>query len=62
MRRRYLLSKSDSDQFPCLYKGYWINKNPLGIATYWIEKDKQHIGYCTGLEDGKRIIDVILGG
>jgi len=34
-------------------------QNPL-TSIFWIEKDRQHIGYCSGIEDGKRIIDELL--
>jgi hypothetical protein len=43
------------------HRGYLIRVNFLGV--HWIEKDGHVIvHYCRDVDDGRRIIDELLGG
>jgi hypothetical protein len=46
-------------EFPILYKGYWIEKNPM-TGQMWVEKQGHHIGYCSSVEHGKQIINELV--
>ena len=41
------------------HRGYLVRWNPIS-RYWWIEKGGHNLGSCTGLEDGRRIIDELL--
>lgn len=43
-----------------LYKGYWIIRNDLN-GLIWIEKDGYLIQYVKSFDEGRRVIDAMLG-